>query len=472
MEEVARSIFIGGTGSNVGKSWMATALCRLLVRRGVRVAPFKAQNMSNNSHPCPEGGEIGRSQVAQAEACGLAPMVEMNPVLLKPAGDSRSQVILHGKVWQTIDAREYYHHAPFLRQEALKAYEALASSFDIIVIEGAGSVAEINLWDRDFTNLSMAQAVGARSLLVADIERGGVFASILGTLDLLPKEYRMLFRAFAVNRFRGDRSLFETGVTILKEKSGLSCLGVFPFAPDLHLDAEDSLASPSNVQKTEQPAQIAVIRFPRISNSTDFRLLPNADWLDRPNGLHYRFIILPGTKSTIADLEWLRRAGLAHWIIEQHKSGATIIGICGGYQMLGETIDDPHGLDGTPGSVAGLGLLPVHTRMEPEKTTAKREACTPAGVRFQAYEIHMGRTVSEPSAQPFAILADGACEGIRRNRVIGTYLHGALESPDVVAELFECRPPVDPVKDRHYDALADWLELSASPGVLAELIEG
>jgi adenosylcobyric acid synthase len=252
MDNVARSIFIGGTGSNVGKSWMATALCRLLARRNVRVAPFKAQNMSNNSYPCPAGGEIGRSQVAQAEACGLAPRVEMNPVLLKPTGESRSQVILHGKVWQSIHARDYYQYAPFLRQEALKAYQELSSSFEVIVIEGAGSVAEINLWDRDFANLSMAHAVGARSLLVADIERGGVFASILGTLDLLPKDCRKLIRAFAVNRFRGDRSLFTEGVTILEEKSGLPCLGVFPFVPDLHLDAEDTLASASSFRNTEE----------------------------------------------------------------------------------------------------------------------------------------------------------------------------------------------------------------------------
>jgi adenosylcobyric acid synthase len=340
----------------------------------------------------------------------------------------------------------------------------------MIVLEGAGGVAEINLWDRDFTNLSMAQAVGARSVLVADIERGGVFASILGTLDLLPSDFRKLIRAFAVNRFRGDRSLFATGVTILEEKSGLPCLGVFPFAQDLHLDAEDSLASSSNIRKTESPSRIAVIRFPRISNSTDLRLLPNADWLERPNGLQYRFIVLPGTKSTIADLGWLRLTGLADWIVEQHMSGATIIGICGGYQMLGETIDDPHGVDGTCGSAVGLGLAPVHTEMAPEKVTVQREASTPAGVRFQAYEIHMGRTIPTQSAQPFAILADGTREGIRQNRVIGTYLHGALESPDVVAELFEWRPPIDPAKDRHYDALADWLEETAAPGVLAELI--
>lgn len=217
---------------------------------------------------------------------------------------------------------------------------------------------------------------------------------------------------------------------------------------------------------------MAVIRFPRISNSTDFRLLPQADWLERPNALQYSFIILPGTKSTIADLAWLRPAGLADWIVEQHKAGATIIGICGGYQMLGETIDDPHGVDGARGSTIGLGLLPVRTEMAQEKVTVQREACTPVGARFKAYEIHMGRTVSTQSAQPFAILADGTHEGIRQNRVIGSYLHDALESPEVIAELFEYPRPIDSGRDHHYDALADWLEESASSAVLSELLDG
>ncbi|HMF76198.1 MAG TPA: cobyric acid synthase, partial [Bryobacteraceae bacterium] len=271
---MSSAIFVGGTASNVGKSWMATAICRTLFRRGFRVAPFKAQNMSNNSFPCLGGGEIGRSQVAQAEACGLEPEPSMNPVLLKPTGDSSSQVILHGKVWKTVHANEYYEHAPFLRQEALTAYEDLARRFDVVVLEGAGSVAEINLWGRDFTNLSMAEAVQARCLLVSDIDRGGVFASILGTLDLLPPAYRRLIVSFAVNRFRGDRALFADGVSMLENRSQLPCLGLFPFVQDVHVDAEDSLASLSrgiNDAGTPHP-NIAILRFPRLSNTTDFRL--------------------------------------------------------------------------------------------------------------------------------------------------------------------------------------------------------
>lgn len=468
MWDVAEAIFVGGTGSNVGKSWFATALCRLLARRGRRVAPFKAQNMSNNSFPCREGGEIGRAQVAQAEACGLEPRVAMNPVLLKPTGDGHSQVILHGKVWRTLSAREYYGHAPFLRQEALKAYEMLAASVDVIVLEGAGSVAELNLQGRDFTNLSMAYAVGARGLLVADIERGGVFASVLGTLDLLPPEHRKLIRSFAVNRFKGDRSLFAEGVTILEERSGLPCLGVFPFEHNLHLDAEDSLASTSSGRDDQHHAPIAIVRFPRISNTTDFRLLPNAHWLERPNQQRYRFVILPGTKSTLADLHWLWRSGFAAWVLRQHELGATVIGICGGYQMLGEAIHDPQGVEGTPASAKGLCLLPVRTEMDPDKTTRTRQAKTPGGTPFPAYEIHMGRTEATKALQPFAILEDGSPEGAILDRVQGTYLHGALESSEVVAEIFGFTPALS--KDHHYDALADWLESNASPGVLSQLI--
>jgi adenosylcobyric acid synthase len=463
----ARAIFVGGTASNVGKSWMATALCRLLARQGIRVAPFKAQNMSNNSYPCVGGGEIGRSQVAQAAACGLAPEPAMNPVLLKPCSDSQSQVILHGKVWRTLHARDYYQHTDFLRQQALSAYYDLASRFDVVVIEGAGSIAEINLAGRDFTNMSMARAVRAKTLLVADIERGGVFASLLGTLDLLSSEDRDLVKCFAVNRFRGDPSLFNDGVSILERRAGIPCLGVFPFDENLHLDAEDSLSDRAS-DKDSHP-KTAIVQFPRISNTTDFRLLPAAQWLTRPVDRQFQFILLPGTKSTIADLDWLRQTGLADWILGQHAQGATIIGICGGYQMLGETIVDPQGVDGRTGQITGLGLLPMQTIMQPEKTTLVRSAATPGGARFKAYEIHMGQSSHHLSAAPFAHLEDGSFEGIRLGRVIGTYLHGALESPGVVQELFGFSPDITTNAERDFDSLADWLEKSAAPQVLAAL---
>lgn len=465
-----QAIFVGGTGSNVGKSWMATALCRLFTRRGLRVAPFKAQNMSNNSYPCRNGGEIGRSQVSQAEACGAEPEPAMNPVLLKPVGDSRSQVVLHGKVWKTVHARDYYKHAPFLRQEALTAFRDLSRRFDLIVMEGAGSVAELNLRSRDFTNLSMAQDADANCLLVADIERGGVFASILGTLDLLTEQERQRFRCFAVNRFRGDRSLFDDGVQILQQRSNLPCLGVFPFVPTISLDAEDSLATVTQGQPATHRTT-AIIRFPRISNTTDFSLLDQADWLEKPNQQQYDIVVLPGTKSTLADLSWLRAQGLDSWLLEQHGNGAHVIGVCGGYQMLGETITDPTGEDGTPGSMAGLGLLPVQTVMQADKTTCIRSAQLPSGVRFSAYEIHMGHTETMQSLQPFAVLEDGTPEGACLGRVSGTYLHGALETPEVASALFGTITSRTHSKGQQYDALADWLEAYSSPHALAALLD-
>ena len=445
---------------------MATALCRLLRNRGVRVAPFKAQNMSNNSYPCQGGGEIGRSQVTQARACGLLPEAAMNPVLLKPCGESRSQVIVHGKIWRTLDAREYYEHIPYLRQCALDAYEDLAARFDVVVMEGAGSVAELNLASRDFVNLSMARAVGARALLVADIERGGVFASILGTLDLLDPQDRALVNCFAVNRFRGDRSLFDDGVRILQQRSGIPCLGVFPFAAEIQLDAEDSLSD----NYKGPPLNVAIVRFPRISNTTDFRFLGGATKVDRPVHHQFDFVILPGTKSTLADLAWLRASGLDEWVRHQYAAGAHIIGICGGYQMLGDSIRDPHGVDGPPAECAGLGLIRAGTLMSVRKTTVARAARTSGGSAFRGYEIHMGQTEVEPGLRPFAVLEDGSHEGVRDGRITGTYLHGALESPDVFREIFGFAPVAEGSPDQEMDALARWLELDSDAGVLSRLI--
>jgi adenosylcobyric acid synthase len=462
---VARALFVGGTASNVGKSWFATALCRWLARRGVRVAPFKAQNMSNNSYPLIGGGEIGRAQVAQAEACGILPEAAMNPDLLKPSADTSSQVIVHGKVWRSVEASDYYAHAGSLREEALRAYQSLASRFEVIVIEGAGSVAELNLWGRDFTNLSIARDADARCILVGDIERGGIFASILGTLDLLPPEDRERFVCFAVNQFRGDRRLFDDGVRILEERSGLPCLGVFPSAPEIHVDAEDVLAKVGYADSS----QIAIVALPRISNTTDFRLLAGAARITRPDSRLFEHVIIPGTKSTIGDLRWMRETGLADWVLWQHAKGASVLGICGGYQMLGETIADPDGVDGSPGTVKGLGLLPINTVMQVTKTTEIRRARTAAGSEFDAYEIHMGQTTTRSRLAPFAIFNDGATDGAVLARVSGTYLHGALESPLLIRELFGIETErID--KNAHYDALADWLEQNASPAILAKLL--
>ncbi len=467
----AKGIFVGGTASHVGKSWMATAICRHLSQSGFRVAPFKAQNMSNNSYPCAGGGEIGRAQVAQAEACGLDPTPEMNPILLKPSSDMGSQVVVNGLVWRTLRAREYYENFDFLLGQVLDAYDRLARRYEYLVIEGAGSVAELNLRDRDLVNFGLARRVEAPALLVSDIDRGGVFASIIGTLCLIDPEERDLVRAFAVNRFRGDPSLFQDGVRILENKSGKPCLGVFPMAAEIEVDAEDGVSLEEPVATSMTPAlplRVGILRFPRISNFTDFRLIGGAQWLTAPVEERFDAVILPGTKSTIADLEWTRERGLDGWLDEQHRRGARVIGVCGGYQMLGEQVDDPDAADSERRSAAGLGLLPVRTIMERDKTTRVVEAATPGGVTFSAYEIHMGRTESVAQTEPFATLADGSPEGARHGRVIGTYLHGALEHPGVLAEVLGCPVETPSPKAIHYDRLAEWFRQNANVAAFEE----
>ena len=460
----ARSIFIGGTSSNAGKSWMTTAICAHLRGRGVRVAPFKAQTMSNHSYPCPAGGEIGRAQLAQAEACGLEPEPAMNPILLKPNGNGTSQVVLHGRVWKTLAPREYYAVFDTLLQEVLAAYHELAGRFDAIVIEGAGSVSELNLRPVDLVNLGLVRRIESPWVLVGDIERGGVIASIAGTVALLSPEERRLFRGFLVNKFRGDRSLFDDGRAILEAQTGAPCLGVFPWAEDLRLDAEDSLAVDREARRPAPPgATIAIVQLPRLSNGTDLRLLDWAEWLTAPppTGRRFDFVILPGTKDTLGDLAWLRRTGLAGWVRAQHAAGATIVGICGGYQMLGVRVADPEAIEAAGGEAAGLGLLPVATMLAAEKVTRAVRATTPGGAGFAAYEIHLGVTTGGEGLPPFATLGDGTRDGVRSERVVGTYLHGALEDPTVCRELFgvPVRAPV--ARPVEHEALARWFSASA-----------
>jgi adenosylcobyric acid synthase len=457
----ARPLFVGGTSSNAGKSWMTTAICAWLRRRGVSVAPFKAQNMSNNSYPCASGGEIGRAQVAQAEACGLEPEPAMNPILLKPNGNGTSQVVVNGRMWKTLSAREYYAHTDQLRATVLAAYADRASRFEVVVIEGAGSVSELNLRDHDLVNLGLVTRIGAPWLLVADIERGGVFASVIGTVHLLSAEERSLFRGFVINKFRGDRSLFDAGVQLLEQRTASRCFGIFPYAADVQLDVEDSLALDTRPTTTAPPGvRIAVVHLPHLSNATDFRLLTWADWIRAPHSGRYEFIILPGTKNTIADLAWLRQVGLADWILEQHRGGATVIGICGGYQMLGRRICDPDAMESSSGEAEGLGLLPVVTHLAREKRTRAVVAITPGGIRFGGYEIHLGNTTidRDDAIRPFARFDNGGVDGARGDGVMGTYLHGALEHPGVCAELFGITAPVALSKAAHYQRLGGWFE--------------
>ncbi|MDA0205169.1 MAG: cobyric acid synthase [Acidobacteria bacterium] len=467
----AQALLVAGTASHVGKSWMATAICRSLARRGVKVAPFKAQNMSHNSFPCVGGGEIGRAQVAQAAACGLAPHPDMNPILLKPMSDRGSQVVVQGKVWRDLTAAEYYEQHKYLAGKVEESFERLAARYEFIVAEGAGSIAELNLAKTDLVNMGFATRFDVPVLLVADIDRGGVFGALHGTIDLLTADQRKLVRAFAVNRFRGGPQLFESGRQLLEEKTGKPCLGVFPHAPEIHLDEEDGVGLEGGRGPSEVEHPVAILRFPRISNFGDFRLLRSAQWIEEPLNRDFHTLILPGTKNTAVDLQWMRSRGLDQWVLDQHERGARVLGICGGYQMLGERIDDPLAVESDLRSVIGLGLLPVVTVMAAEKTTERVAATTLKGVPFPAYEIHMGQTERPSGGEPLAWVA-GRPEGMRLGRVAGSYLHGALENPDVAEEWLGFRPGEAASKEASYDLLADWFEDSADPRVLAKLLPG
>lgn len=462
----AKCIFIAGTASHVGKSWTATAIGRYLQRRGIRVAPFKAQNMSNNSAPLAGGGEIGRAQAVQAQACGVDPVSDMNPILLKPTSDSGCQVVVNGKVWRNLSASAYYQHFDELLDHVLAAYHRLASQYAYIVIEGAGSVAELNLKSRDLVNFGLATRVGAPALLVGDIDRGGIFASLIGTMDLLDESERALIRSFAVNRFRGDRALFADGVRILEERTARPCLGVFPMLTDTEIDAEDGVGMADS--PNPELAGIGVVSFPRISNITDFQLLPGIRRITAPENRQYRCIILPGTKSTMADLQWMRDRGLDRWLVQQHNAGARLIGICGGYQMLGESIEDPDAVESSGKEMKGLGLLPVTTVMAPIKTTRTVRAATPSGLVFNAYEIHMGITSRPSGASAFAQTEHGP-DGIRLNNCVGTYLHGALENASVASELLDIAVEPRQPKQQAYESLATWFEDNANIALFNEL---
>ncbi len=450
----AKALMVGGTASHVGKSWMATAICRWLYRQGIKVAPFKAQNMSNNSYPCIGGGEIGRAQVAQAQACGLDPSPDMNPVLLKPTSDVGSQVVVQGRVWKNLTARQYYEQHDFLRDKVHESFARLSSQYDFIVVEGAGSIAELNLRQTDIVNLGFAKSFQIPILLVADIDRGGVFASVYGTIALLEPDERDLVSAFAVNRFRGDPSLFSDGVKLIEQKVGKPALGVFPFAPDIEVDQEDTVNLDDRLTRAEA-SSVAIVRFPHISNHTDFRLLKSAHWIHRPLDREFDVIILPGTKSTMSDLRWLRAQGLERWLLDRHSRGARVVGICGGYQMLGTTIQDPEAVESDVCQMNGIGLLAAQTTLLSEKTTVAVGGKTRLGVEFPAYEIHMGITVPTRVVDHFAY-SNGFPEGAMHEGCIGTYLHGALESAAVLKEYLDIDVGPSLARDQMFDRLADW----------------
>jgi adenosylcobyric acid synthase len=478
----AACIAVLGTGSDVGKSVVATGLCRILADRGVRVAPFKAQNMSNNSGVTPEGLEMGRAQIAQAEAARVAPQVDMNPILLKPTSEIGSQVVLLGKVHGNSSARDYHRHKEAFFAEACAALDRLRAQFEVIVMEGAGSCAEVNLMPADIVNLRMAEYADAPVVLVADIHRGGVFAQILGTLACLPPPQRERVAGCIVNRFRGDLSLFADGVRWIEARTAKPVFGVLPWYEHIRIASEDSVVietpEPVPCAAKGQAAGVAVIRLPHIANFTDFEPLGavaglGVHFLERLQPLEaFRAVILPGSKNTRFDLEWLIATGWAKAIAAFAGSGGAVLGICGGYQMLGRAVHDPEGHEGAPGSTPGLGLLPVETVLKaPKRTTLTRFAWQ--GDVGEGYEIHMGRTVRDGGRPLLTVHArngrpeadeDGCCDA--RTKVAGTYIHGLFDTPAVTARWLEAAgiagasPPELgglAARSREYGRLADHL---------------
>ena len=415
----AKTLMIQGTASSVGKSVMVTALCRIFRQDGFKVAPFKAQNMALNSFVTREGGEIGRAQAVQAEAAGIEPSVDMNPVLLKPEAEAKSQVIVLGKVAKNLEASHYYDYTPHLLEVIEDSLNRLRSTYDIVVIEGAGSPAEINLKEREIVNMRVARMANAPVLLVGDIDRGGVFASIIGTLELLTQEERDLVKGLVINKFRGDLALLKPGVDFLEKRTDKPVLGVIPYFRGINIAQEDSVyLDEKPMVSSNRGLNVAIIRLPHISNYDDFDPLEEMDctvrYISEPSELgNPDLIILPGTKSTIADLNYLRQQGLAQAVIQQAKASTPLIGICGGYQMLGKTINDPHKVESSESSVAGLGLLDIKTTFGQIKTTTQIGAKVVAnkglfeglkGVEITGYEIHMGQTRGQNHAPAFQVV--------------------------------------------------------------------
>ncbi|WP_457574734.1 cobyric acid synthase [Desulfolithobacter sp.] len=439
----ARSIMFVGTGSDVGKSVLVAALCRVLLQEGVRVAPFKAQNMSLNSYVTRDGGEMGRAQVVQAQACRLDPDVRMNPVLLKPSSDVGSQVIVHGRPVGNMRVAEYVRYKDTVWQEVCRAYDELAVDFDVLVLEGAGSPGEVNLKSHDIVNMRMARYAASPVLLIGDIDRGGVYASFVGHMEVMEEWERKLVAGFMVNRFRGDSTLLAPAHDYLLARTGKPVLGVVPYIRDLGLPQEDSVSFKAGLFDKPQPDQahvtLALIDLPHISNFTDvepllaepdvdLRIVRRAEELGQPDA-----VILPGSKNVINDIAYLAESGLAGRIRELAGQGCEVVGICGGFQMLGREIGDPLGLEGEPGSVCqGLGLLDMHTELAPEKTLTRRQGIhRPSGTPVHGYEIHHG--VTRGNGEPLLIFEDDTTCGLAAAppaaaRVWGSYLHGIFDS--------------------------------------------
>ncbi len=455
-------VMFAGTGSDVGKSVIAAAFCRIFLQDGYHPAPFKAQNMSLNSYATPGGLEIGRAQAVQAEAAGIPCETDMNPLLLKPSGEKICQVVLNGQPTGNQSAYEYFRKEgrEELRKEVNKAFDRLQQRFNPIVMEGAGSISEINLRDVDLVNMPMAMHAKANVILVADIDRGGVFASVYGSVMLLTEAERKYIKGILINKFRGDVRLFEPGVKKLEELCGIPVLGVIPYYKDIHIEEEDSVAlQTKNMQATHGKVNIAVVLLRHVSNFTDFNVLErdprvhlyytnNTEEIEKAD-----IVLIPGSKSTLSDLYELRKNGVAQSIVKSHKAGATVIGICGGYQIMGQEVCDPTHIESNIARLPGLGLLPVSTQIEGEKRTKQvtfkfldfDEAC-------EGYEIHMGTTVPVKGAVPSALntLEDKTTDGYYiHSKCFGSYIHGILDNQVVIDYILA--PYAGKLSDKPFD---------------------
>lgn len=481
----ARVLMVQGCTSDAGKSTLVAALCRWLRRRGVAVAPFKPQNMALNSAVTGDGGEIGRAQAVQAQACGLEPHTDFNPVLLKPSSDIGAQVIVHGRAVAQLDARAYHDYKRIARDAVLASHARLCERFEAVIVEGAGSPAEINLRANDIANMGYAEAVDCPVILVADIDRGGVFAHLVGTLALLSPSERARVRGFVINRFRGDIALLQPGLEWLERETGKPVLGVLPYLQGLHLEAEDAL--PESSDKRGASLRIVVPVLPRISNHTDFDalrahpqvavVLVGPDETPPPCDL----IVLPGSKATRADLAWLRANGWEEAISRHLRYGGKLLGICGGLQMLGRAVHDPHGIEGEAGTSAGFALLELETTLEPEKqlrTVAGRLALDDAPMR--GYEIHCGTSVGAELASPSSRLDDGRVDGAMSDdrQIIGTYVHGIFDHPDALAALLRWaglrdaqRIDIHALREASIERIADAVDAHLDCGALLRILD-
>lgn len=462
MKKKMRAIMFAGTGSDVGKSIIASAFCRIFLQDGYAPAPFKAQNMSLNSYATPDGLEIGRAQAVQAEAAGIPCHTDMNPLLLKPSGEKVCQVVLNGKPIGNQGAYEYFKKEGRneLRQEVQAAFDRLEKRYNPVVMEGAGSISEINLRETDLVNMPMAMYAGANVILVADIDRGGVFASVYGSVMLLAPEERKHIKGILINKFRGDIRLFESGIKILEDLCGVPVIGVVPYYKDIHIEEEDSVTlQTKNLQAIHGKVNIAVVLLRHMSNFTDFNVLErdprvhlyytnNTDEIEKAD-----IVLIPGSKSTISDLYELRRNGVAQSIVKAHKNETTVIGICGGYQIMGQEVCDPTHIEGNIERLPGLGLLPVSTQIEGEKLTQQvKFSFLNSDVECEGYEIHMGNTVPVKNtfASPVNRMQDGREDGyLVSQKCFGTYIHGILDNQVVIDHLL--KPYADKLSDQPFD---------------------